>query len=96
MAATITMGSCFVDSSTTQRFLLRRYWSFLESTKDWVEPVDAERLVREGARFAIQLCLKPPVAGLPERFKRDVEARACSPFPPPKAIETGATSRPRG
>ncbi len=41
---------------------------------DWVEPADAEKLVREGTRFAIQGCLAAPVAGRAERFRRDVQA----------------------
>lgn len=40
---------------------------------DWVEPADAERLVKDGIRFAIQRCLTPPVAGRAERFRRDVK-----------------------
>ena len=40
---------------------------------DWVDPDDAERLVGDGVRFAIQRCLTPPVAGRAERFKRDVK-----------------------
>lgn len=42
--------------------------------KDWVEPVEAERLVREGTRLVVQRCRKPPIAERPERFKKDVRA----------------------
>lgn len=39
-----------------------------------MEPVEAERLVREGTRFVVQHCRTPPIAERPERFKKDVRA----------------------
>lgn len=39
-----------------------------------LEPADAERLVRQGVRFAIQWCGMAPVLGRTERFARDVGA----------------------
>lgn len=42
---------------------------------DWVERADAERLIHEATRFAVQGCSAPPITVRPERFKRDVKAR---------------------
>jgi len=42
---------------------------------NWVEPSDAERLVRAGTRFVVQECSSPPEVVRPERFRRDVKAR---------------------
>lgn len=41
---------------------------------EWVEPSDAERLVRAGTRFVVQDCSAPPLPVRPERFKRDVKS----------------------
>lgn len=41
---------------------------------DWVEPAEAERLVYEGTRLAVQRCREPPVVRRRERFRRDVRA----------------------
>lgn len=59
---------------------------------DWVEPADAEKLVREGTRFAIQGCLAAPVAGRAERFRRDVQAHMVTPLLSPKPTENEVPS----
>src|SRR5689334_13810213 len=38
----------------------------------WVQPGQAENLVRSGTRYVVQRCQTAPYRGAPERFKRDV------------------------
>ncbi len=42
-------------------------------TDSWVEPDDAEAAVAAGCRYLVQWCVRPPVRGRPERFRRDIK-----------------------
>ncbi len=64
---------------------------------DWVEPVEAERLVKSGVCSLVRRCLAPPHQGRVERFKRDVStamltrrtAEACQDQPAVRNVMVG-------